>query len=237
MADEMKALQSEVEYYSEILGRLMEVSGLSDVDEMVTRYIAIEDQNFALFTFVKDQELLLEELQSEIENLQAEIEKLRSLNSTITAERKVILKELEEKLKRVSQTRRTDSAENKRAYKILHEAKKMVWSLCRKISRNEIGFPGVPSNPIVNDNNVAQFLGIIENKANEFLQIKLLIAIEKYDDKAIKFLHSTWIGQLSNSTKLPSSPLPGLPENLEPMPDSLGDSQPPGTNQNGDDTC
>ena len=189
-----KALRGEIEYYEGILRRLMEVSGLADINEMVTRYVAIEDQNFSLLSFINDQELQRKELQDTIEHLKADVAKIRKLNSTTATEKKKILAELEEQFDKVSQERKENSARERRACVLFDTVKKVVWNLHHRILETPLGSSGMMNTSQICEENLVQFLGVIENKAIEMLQLKLLIAIEANDEQEINMLHSVWAG-------------------------------------------
>ena len=207
----------------------MEVSGLDDVSEMVERYIATEDQNFALFNFVNDQELQRKELQDDIESLKAGIVRFRNMSTTFTTEKKKILAELEKQFDKITQTRKANNKEDKRSLMLLEGAKKTVWKIYHKMDCNSTGFSAMLAELGVTESNMVQFLGVIENKANELLHLKLLSAIENNNDHEINLLGSVWTGEHSISELVP---LPSkLPESLNPNDEYPRESQKPITNQ------
>ena len=230
-ASNLKVLQNEVEFYDEIFQRLMDVSGFADVNEMVARFIATEDKNFALFNFVNEQGMEKKQFQTDIENLKSEIVDLGNLNSTLTTERKRILGELEMKLDRVSQMRKANVKEDKMARKIFDVAKAKIWNLFHKINCDMSGISAMLGNSEITEDNMAQFLGVIENKANELLQVKLMIAIKENNEHEISLLHSAWTGQHGKSTKTPNMHQSELTETLGSVVNYSRGSQRPITNQ------
>lgn len=214
--------------------RLKEVSGHDDVNEMVERYIAIEDQNFALFNFVNDQELQRKEFQDDIESLKAGIVKFRNLSTTFTTEKKKILAELEKQFGKITQSRKANNKEDKKALMLLDGAKKTIWNIYCKMRCNSSEAPPAMLGDLgITEGNMVRFLGIIENKANELLHLKLLFAIENNNDHEINLLDSVWTGRHSISAIVP---LPcKVPEGLGTNDEYSREPQEPINNQNSDE--
>jgi len=46
--------EQRVESYEEAFQKIQQATGITDIDELVTTFIAAEDQNFSLFNFVNE---------------------------------------------------------------------------------------------------------------------------------------------------------------------------------------
>lgn len=229
----LRILQNEFECYDEIFKRLVDVSGFKDVDEMVKHFIEVEDKNFAQFNFVNEQGMERKQYQADIESLKAEIVDLGNLTSTLTAERKKILAELEDKFEKVSQSRKANNREEKMAKKILEGAKTRIWNIFHKINCDMTGIATMLGNSEITEDNMAQFLGVVENRTNELLQIKLMIALKENNEHDISLLHSAWTGQYNKtSTKPANIPQSDLPDGLGSTANNSRGSQRPITSQN-----
>lgn len=71
-AEKKKASQTDtVESYDEAFSRIKRITGTdeNDIDRIVNKFIQDEDQNFALFNFVNDQNNKIEILQEQIEQV------------------------------------------------------------------------------------------------------------------------------------------------------------------------
>ena len=210
-----------MEFYDETFKRLVGVSGVEDVDEMVRQFIAKEDANFALFNFVNDQGMARKQMRAEIEALKKEIVTLGNLNKTMTSERKKILAELEEKFSKVSQVRKANTKEDKFARKILDGLKSKIWSMFHRVNCTLFGISEI------SEENMSQFLGVVEKKANELLHIKLVLAIKESNEHEIAILHAVWTGQQNKPSKTVISPPSDFPpETLDsatdlPAPEAL----------------
>ena len=61
------------------------MSGINDVNEMVATFIAVEDENFAAFNYVKDQNLRIQKYEAQIQQFKDDTEALSKLHSNITS--------------------------------------------------------------------------------------------------------------------------------------------------------
>ena len=116
--------------YEEAFTQIQEATGMTDIDDLVTSFIAAEDQNFSLFNFVNELNQETEKLEESASELRGEIDKFEGADSVADAQRKRRVKELEarigggaantkqveERLESTSATRSTLRAGIKSAY-------------------------------------------------------------------------------------------------------------------------
>ena len=70
-AEKKKAGQTDtVDSYEEAFSRIREITNEEDIDRIVRQFIEVEDENFALFNFVSDQNNRIEYLQDEIDEVE-----------------------------------------------------------------------------------------------------------------------------------------------------------------------
>jgi len=70
-AEKKKAGQTDtVDSYKVAFERIREVTKEEDIDQIVRQFIEVEDENFALFNYVSDQNGRIEYLQDEIDEVQ-----------------------------------------------------------------------------------------------------------------------------------------------------------------------
>eukprot|EP00794_Sanderia_malayensis_P011084 gene11084-12252_t len=186
----VKVLQKEVENYNEIFKRLVEVSGDTNVDEMVNKFIDTDDKNFALFNYVNEQNIQCKQYQIGIEQLKKDISALKTSCGNTTAERTTINKELEEKYDQISQERITSNKLYKNSKKVIQQAKESVWNLFTKMTNQTTTIQMFLGNSEISEENILQFLGEIERKTNEMLQLKLMIAIKENNEHEVHQLQA-----------------------------------------------
>jgi len=69
-AEKKKAGQTDtVDSYEASFSRIREITKEEDIDQIVRQFIEVEDENFALFNFVSDQNSRIEYLQDEIDEV------------------------------------------------------------------------------------------------------------------------------------------------------------------------
>lgn len=69
-AEKKRAGQTDtVDSYESAFKRIREITNEEDIDRIVRQFIEVEDENFALFNFVSDQNNRIEYLQDEIDEV------------------------------------------------------------------------------------------------------------------------------------------------------------------------
>ncbi|RUS82977.1 hypothetical protein EGW08_009262 [Elysia chlorotica] len=187
-AEKKKESQEDsVETYEEAFQRIKAMTGEDDIDVLVNRFIEVEDTNFALFNYVNEQNNEIEKLNDEIFAIQLEIENFKDQGIELESQRKHILKGLEDRQTRA--TREADEYEQKykEVSKILDQLKAGIDSLFNKINCDRSAIDDMLGAATgVTDNNMIQYLGIIEQRTNELLAIQTYCNSkdqDKYDPK------------------------------------------------------
>ena len=175
LENQLSGLKQEVNKYEVIFDKIKEATGIEDTDTLVESFIENEDKNFALFNYVNDRNTEIEGLQDEIRFLKEEIEQTEKEGMENDARRREILKELERKMANVTRELATSKKEYKLSRRMLEHLKPRVESAfvstkCDRAAITELLGGGAT----VDDNNVMQYLGIIEQKCNELLQTRAL---------------------------------------------------------------
>lgn len=169
-------LKHEAKKYEEIFEKIKEATGIHDTDTLVSSFIENEDTNFALFNYVNAMNTEIEELQDQIKFLKEETELTKNDGVANDIRRKEILHELEALLATVTAQSSTLTKEVKTNRKIIENAKPKIEKIfvgmkCdRSVITNLLG-----GGTAIDDYNVMQYMGIIEQKCNELLQMKALL--------------------------------------------------------------
>jgi len=93
-----RSAEETMETYQNAFQKIQEVTGEDDIHLLVTRFIATEDKNFALFNYVNELNNELEVLEEEIAEIRANIQKFKEEGVQYQAERQQLLTSLEEQL-------------------------------------------------------------------------------------------------------------------------------------------
>ncbi|GBG30062.1 Coiled-coil domain-containing protein 63 [Hondaea fermentalgiana] len=169
---QLKISQEKAQNYEEMFNKIEEETGISDTDELVRRFVDGEEKNFELFSQINDLTKQIEELEQKVAGVETEVEKYRGQGANSENQRKRILHELEERLQSTNQ--KADQYEQRQAHaqRVLQHLKVGIQSICERLSadgnssvREVLGTEGVT------DSNVMQYLGVIEQRATEIMQL------------------------------------------------------------------
>lgn len=180
---QLSGLQQETSKFEEIFDKIKEATGIEDTDTLVESFIENEDRNFALYNYVKNMNTEIENLKDDIRRLKDEIELIKKEDVDSDVHRKEILNELEQKMVEVTDELTLVNKEYKASRRQLELLKPKVESVfnsieCDRSSIAELLGIGVS----IDDNNIMQYLGIIEQNCNELLQNKALEKIKKLNE-------------------------------------------------------
>lgn len=86
-----------LETYENAFSEIRKVTGISDIGELVERFIAVEDQNFSLFNYVNEINNEIELHAEEVVELQSKLNSMKVEAVAVDEERKKKLAVLEVK--------------------------------------------------------------------------------------------------------------------------------------------
>jgi len=183
-----KASQTDsVESYEAAYERIKEITGEEDMGTIVDKFIECELTNFALFNFVNEQNNDIEMLQEQIQEIKEEMHKFENQGVQTEAERKLILKGLEEKQIAASNKGNGYDEKHKSVAKILDQLNAGVDSLFNKINCDKSAIDNMlGSAEGVTDTNMTQYLGVIEERTNKLLLMQAYVTSQKDHDEYLK---------------------------------------------------
>nr|XP_046239303.1 coiled-coil domain-containing protein 114 isoform X2 [Scatophagus argus] len=178
----------------EVFKRIQAVTGEDNLDMLVTRFIQVEDRNFALFNFVNEQNNEAKGLSDQISQIQAEIEQFRVSGLQRENDHCSLLRDIDEQQKKTES--QAEDYENQASIisKVLDEIKTGVNSIFSKLECDRSVIEDtLGSSTGISENNIMSFLGLVEQKTNELLTIQAFLSsknLEKdYNSKNLaKFL-------------------------------------------------
>ena len=161
-----------VQSYEEAFERIKQATGITEIDELVTTFIDAEEQNFSLFNYVNELNNEIEKLEVQITDIKSEIEKYRGQGVNTENQRKKILKDLEDKLQKTEAKSQQYDEKYQVAQKTVNALKVGIQSIfykigCEKMPQSEM----LDKSEGVTEANMMQYLGIVEQRTNEILQL------------------------------------------------------------------
>jgi coiled-coil domain-containing protein 63/114 len=161
------SLQEKINY-GESIAKIQEVTGITDIQEIINKFLEAEDQNFSLFNYVNDVNMEIERLEHANNNMRSMIEKYRGQGMTDDTQRKKTVRESEEKLQKTEKKIAEYAGRAAVAERHIAELKSGIQSIFARIGASSVD--EMLGNQGVTDSNMMQYLGIIEQKTSEILQ-------------------------------------------------------------------
>lgn len=162
--------QEKIHSYEDALTRIQESTGIYDINEIVTRFLEAEEQNFSLFNYVNDINSEIERLEHSIADMRNQIEKYRGQGMSTDTQRKKALRDLEEKLIRTEKKAEEYETRYQRAVRTISQLKNGIHSIFTRIGAASTSVEEMLGNQGVTESNMMQYLGIIEQRTSEILQ-------------------------------------------------------------------
>lgn len=161
-----------VQSYEEAFERIKEATGITEIDDLVSTFIEAEENNFSLFTYVNELNNDIEKLEGQISEIKAEIEKYKGQGMNTENQRKKILKDLEDKLEKTEAKSKQYDEKYQAAQKTVNALKEGIQSIFIKIGCDKMPqAESLDKSEGVTEANMMQYLGIVEQRTNEILQL------------------------------------------------------------------
>lgn len=160
--------QEKVQTYEEAFGKIQAATGISDIDELVQNFINAEDQNFSLFNYANELSADIEKQEQDIMELQGEYDELKGTSGQPDANKQKYLQELEIKWSKTDKKGEQFDLKYQQAVKTLTAVRSGIQSIF-----NRVGCTIAPSvaSQGVTESNLHVYLGAIEARTNEILQL------------------------------------------------------------------
>lgn len=162
--------QEKIHSYEEALSKIQESTGIYNVNEIVTRFLEAEEQNFSLFNYVNDINSEIERLEHSISEMRNQIEKYRGQGMSTDTQRKKTLRDLEEKLSKTDKKAEEYESRYQTAVRTITQLKNGIQSIFTRIGAATTSVDEILGNQGVTESNMMQYLGIIEQRTSEILQ-------------------------------------------------------------------
>ena len=162
--------QEKIHSYEEALQKIQESTGIYNINEIVTRFLEAEEQNFSLFNYVNDINSEIERLEHSISDMRNQIEKYRGQGMSTDTQKKKTLRDLEEKLARTDKKAEEYDMRYQLAVRTIQSLKNGIQSIFTRIGAGTNAVDEMLGNQGVTESNMMQYLGIIEQRTSEILQ-------------------------------------------------------------------
>ncbi|XP_076125301.1 coiled-coil domain-containing protein 114 [Alosa pseudoharengus] len=178
----MESGEDNVETLEEVFRKIQTVTGEDDLDLLVTKFIQVEDQNFALFNYVNEQNNQAETLRDEINQTKEELEQFHLVGQQQEQEHHAMLRGVEEQQRGAQAQAQEHEAQANAVSKILDQIKTGVNNLFQTIDCDSAILEELlGSSSGIRDNNIMTYLGQVEQRANELLTMQAYVNSKDLD--------------------------------------------------------
>ncbi|KAM8790531.1 outer dynein arm-docking complex subunit 1 isoform 2-T2 [Rhynchonycteris naso] len=200
--------------YEDTLNKLFQLTGESDPDVLVDKYLEMEERNFAEFTFINEQNSELERLQDEIKEMQEAMNKAHTGEAT----RQLLQREHQVVLQQCIEDRRSEADKlEARSQEFRGQLEKLKADIQQLFTRAQCDSTIINDllgiKTYMRDRDIGLFLGLIEKRLVELLTVQAYVATQSYSSS----LADAALLVLGKSPEdLPKKvTLPQLPDNRE----------------------
>ncbi|XP_051531728.1 coiled-coil domain-containing protein 63-like [Myxocyprinus asiaticus] len=159
----------------EVFQQIQRVTREDDLEMLVTKFIRVEDRNFALFNYVNEQNAETVKLREEIQQIGEEMNQFHSEGLQQEQKYQEDLKRVKDLQKECEKQAQQYKAQADDISKILDQIKTGVDSLFDKLDSDQalVEDPGSPSG--IRDSNIMTYLSLAEQRTSELLTIHAFI--------------------------------------------------------------
>lgn len=160
-----------VQSYEEAFTKIKETTHIDDIDQLVEKFQAEEQKNFSLFHYINELNNEIEASEEMKNEILSEVEVIKSQGKRADNQRKKALAQLENTLSQAEKEASTHELKYTNTTKILAQMKTGVMRLFDRIGCDKSSLNDMLGNTGISENNIMQYLGIIEQRTNEILQM------------------------------------------------------------------
>ena len=176
-----------IQNYEEELSKIQASTGVYDINELVTRFLEAEEQNFSLFNYVNDVNTEIERLENSNASMKNQIEKYRGQGMSTDNQRKKALRDLEDKLAKAKAKTDEYAIRHDRAVRTISSLKNGIHSIFTRIGAANTAVEEMLGSQGVTESNMMQYLGIIEQRTSEILQAYAVSQQSQSNESLLQF--------------------------------------------------
>uniref|UniRef100_A0A3Q4I0N5 Outer dynein arm docking complex subunit 1 n=1 Tax=Neolamprologus brichardi TaxID=32507 RepID=A0A3Q4I0N5_NEOBR len=175
----MDSGEESLDALEEAFERIRIATGEENLDQLVTRYIQVEDRNFALFNFVNEQTNEAEALKEEISKIKQDMEQFRVKGLQQERQHRSLLQDIDKQLEGVLSQRKANENRASIISEILDKTKTGVNNIFTKVECDRSAIEDMlGSSSGITENNIMSYLSLVEQKTNELLTVSISVAYD-----------------------------------------------------------
>mmetsp|Transcript_33531 Transcript_33531/g.83551 ORF Transcript_33531/g.83551 Transcript_33531/m.83551 type:complete len:550 (+) Transcript_33531:105-1754(+) len=157
--------------FEQAFAQIQAVTGISDIDELVSKFVQAEEQNFTRFNFLNELNGEGDKMEEALTQSRLEVERFRGTDRGADTQRRKHAKELEARVKAIGDRGVGYDEKWQAATTLIEQLVRTIEALCVHIGCN-VGFlKEMSGNEGISESNMMVYLGVIEQRTNEVLRI------------------------------------------------------------------
>ncbi|XP_004381897.1 outer dynein arm-docking complex subunit 1 [Trichechus manatus latirostris] len=204
--------------YEDALKKLSQLTGESNPDTLVEKYLEFEERNFAEFNFINEQNSELEHLREEIKEMQEAIASARAgeeAERSLREQQRTVLQRRVDEVHAEASDLDAHFQELRQLLEKLKAELQQLFTQARCDSTIIDDLLGVK--PQMRDRDIGLFLGLIEKRVVELLTVQAFLDSRSYTSSSLSRAALMVLGQSPDDLRKKLAP-PQLPDNLEDPP-------------------
>lgn len=170
--------------YERAFKTIRDITGEADMYALVKRYVETEEKNYALFTYINELNGELKTIEKQIEASRQEIRDYNEKGVTYQSERLKVLTDLEKKLEEAKEDEEKYARLLFQTETILKQLKDGIVTVFKEIHCDKsVLSQALGDNSRVNEDNILQYLSLIEEKTNELLQVHSYLQLKEFENR------------------------------------------------------
>ncbi|XP_058848924.1 coiled-coil domain-containing protein 114 [Acipenser ruthenus] len=174
--------EDSMETYEAAFSQIRERTGEQDLGVLVSKFIEVEDKNFALFNYVSEQNNEIQRVQGDIDEILQEVALFRAQGLRLEGQHRAVLRDMELRQDETARQAQDYEQRGSEASKILDQLKTGVFSLFSKIDCDcTVIEETLGATTGIRDTNIMTYLGLVEQKTNKLLSVQSYLDSKDYD--------------------------------------------------------
>lgn len=161
-----------LQLYEDAFAKVQEATGINDIDEMVNKLLEAEEKNFSLFNYVNELNNEIDQLELLIGENKVEMEKHKGQGSSADTQQKRLARVGEDRLQRIKTKADKYELKYSTATKTINQLKTGIHGIFSRLGcASTTPMEEMLGNQGVTESNMMQYLGFIEQRTIEILQL------------------------------------------------------------------
>ena len=161
-----------LQLYEDAFAKVQEATGINDIDEMVNKLLEAEEKNFSLFNYVNELNNEIGQLELLIGENKVEMEKHKGQGSSADTQQKRLARVGEDRLQRIKTKADEYELKYSTATKTINQLKTGIHGIFSRLGcACTTPIEEMLGNQGVTESNMMQYLGFIEQRTIEILQL------------------------------------------------------------------